>query len=187
MSAQPLLTKIDEWTVDDLASLPEDGRRFEIVDGSLLVTPPPSNQHQSVARRLTRLIEDVATPDFEVLSPGSVQIGRSLRVPDVVVLRRSAVAPGTPIAADPTDVLLAVEVMSPGSRHEDRLSKPAHYAEAGIPHFWRFEPEEPTLHVYRLESPAPTYRHVGSWTGHELVELTEPFPIRLVPGSLLPG
>ena len=51
MSTELFLTKLGAWTLDDLAQLPDDGRRYEIIDGSLLilVSPPPSNYHQGLA------------------------------------------------------------------------------------------------------------------------------------------
>lgn len=52
MSAELLLTKLGAWTLDDLAQLPDDGRRYEIIDGRLLVSPPPSNYHQGLAFEL---------------------------------------------------------------------------------------------------------------------------------------
>jgi Uma2 family endonuclease len=77
-------------------------------------------------------------------------------------------------------VLLAVEVMSPSSVSNDRVSKPAQYAAAGIPHFWRLEPG-PVLCTYALAG--SVYRETGRFTGDVLLE--EPVPLRFDLAALL--
>ena len=62
MSAEILLTKLGLWTLADLDGLPDDGRRYEIIDGSLLVSPPPSNDHQLLAE--TALVRDEQRVDI---------------------------------------------------------------------------------------------------------------------------
>jgi Uma2 family endonuclease len=68
----------------------------------------------------------------------------------------------------PGDLLLAVEVMSPSSVATDRVAKPAQYAAAGIPHFWRLELDGPVLVRYALDG--EVYREVGRDTGVAQVE-----------------
>lgn len=76
--------------------------------------------------------------------------------------------------AQPGEALLAVEVMSPSSVSTDRVTKPAQFAAAGIPHFWRFEPAEQVLWTYRLDG--DVYRETGQFTDE--VDITEPVPLR---------
>jgi Uma2 family endonuclease len=130
------------WTVEDLTGLVEDGRRYEIVDGSLLVTPAPSLGHQGVAQRLATLLDSCCPPGWEAVQAPGLQLRREpttrLLVPDVAVVRGEVLWGGADtVAAD--DVLLTVEVVSPSSEVTDRTTKPALYAAAGIAAYWRVE------------------------------------------------
>lgn len=83
-------------------------------------------------------------------------------------------------------MLLAVEVMSPGSVHEDTVSKPAQYAAAGIVHYWRFDPQDhASLHIYRLLPSLSTYVERDTVTGNQIARVTEPFPVEFAPADLL--
>src|SRR5213592_1398180 len=80
-----------EWTVDELYELPEDGMRHELLDATLLVSPPPGVWHQLAARRLVQAIAAAAPADIEVLEAVGVVVPSGLLVPDVVVARAAAV------------------------------------------------------------------------------------------------
>lgn len=131
------------WHFDDLADLPDDDRRYEVVDGLLVVSPPPSPGHQLVSNRLQRQLLRQCPAEWEVLLEFALPLGTDGRVPDLSVVRsglrvrtmRRAPYPG------PEQVGLVVEVVSPSSRKTDRFAKPGEYAEAGIPMFWRVEPD----------------------------------------------
>lgn len=144
------LLTLDEWD-----ELPEDNaRHYELVEGVLSVTPKPLPAHQKACGRLMWWLDDqlpeglAAYLDIEV----TVKEGfpPSVRAPDVVVTTVDAVAGGqSRISA--SDVLIAVEIMSPGTVRTDRLVKPMEYAEAGIPAYWCIDIEAPvTLTSYRL-------------------------------------
>ena len=92
---------------------------------------------------------------------------RNYREPDLCVCRSAAVEAGRVHASD---LLLAVEVMSPSSRSTDRVAKPAQYAGAGIPHYWRIEPEPRVLATYALDG--DVYRESGRFD--DAVQVTEP-------------
>jgi Uma2 family endonuclease len=64
MSVAPL-HRAGSWSFDDLDQLPHDGCRYEVVDGALLMTPPPTDHHQAVSRRLFRQLDRQATPEWE--------------------------------------------------------------------------------------------------------------------------
>lgn len=143
------------WSVEDLPGLPEDGRRYELVDGGLLVTPPASQQHQELGQALRDLLQACAPHGWrarvEYPLPFSAD---TLRVPDVVVfpwpIPRPRLDARNPLA--PADVALVVEVVSPSTRRTDRFAKPGEYAEAGIGLFWRLETEPAlVLHPFVLE------------------------------------
>ena len=172
----PLQVPFDGWTVDDL---PDDELRYELVDGGLLVTPPPLPRHQEVAQALVRALEAVLPrPWRAVMSQGLYLDRRNYRVPDVLVYDRAASARDR---ITPADVLLAVEVMSPGSVSTDRVTKPAQYAAAGIPHFWRLELDPLLLVVHRLSG--SSYEVVAQLD--DAVALDEPVPVAFRLAELL--
>jgi len=109
----------DPWTTEALYALPEDGMRHELLDGTLLVSPPPSVPHQLAARRLVAALGAAAPPDIEVLEAVGVAVPAGLLVPDVVVARAAAVH-GAQRNLAATDVLAVVEIVSPSSRTQDR-------------------------------------------------------------------
>jgi Uma2 family endonuclease len=84
------------WSFDQLQDLPDDGRRYEVVDGHLVVTPPPSQAHQLVANRLLRELLVACPPDWEVLSEFALPLGSDGRVPDLAVVRRHALVQDRP-------------------------------------------------------------------------------------------
>ena len=181
MSDMTILPVRDEgWTVEDLDLLPEDGLRYELVDGTLRVSPPPPTPHNLTASELLVRLFAVIGPEWRVAAPGSVRLdARNRREPDVLVLRGSAAKlQHTP----PQDVLLAVEVMSPSSVIDDRLVKPSQYARAGIPHYWRLEPAVPVLVTYALVG--DTYRETGRYD--DLVEIDDPVQLSFRLADVLP-
>ena len=143
------------WRFDQLDALPDDGRRYEVVDGLLVVSPPPSFWHQVVSAALLRQLSAQAPPDWHVLFELGLPLGTDGRVPDLsVVSARARSRPGAPLPG-PEHVGLVVEVVSPSSRKTDRFAKPGEYAEAGIPLFWRVETEpDLLLSAYRLGAEA---------------------------------
>lgn len=146
-----LLDPAGPWTFDQLADLPlplGDGRRYEVVDGHLVVTPPPSPAHQAVSNRLQCQIQQVCPAEWEVFVEYPLQLGSDGRVPDLSVVRRQPLGS----LVSPTDFGLVVEVTSPTTRKTDLFAKPGEYAEAGIPLFWRVDLEpELVVHAFRLD------------------------------------
>ena len=149
------LQRPGSWRFDQLDGLPDDGRRYEVVDGLLVVSPPPSAWHQVVAAVLLRQLTDQAPADWRVLFELGLPLGTDGRVPDLsVVSARAPLGPGAPLPGA-EHVGLVVEVVSPSSRKTDRFAKPGEYAEAGIPLFWRVETDAGLLLVaYRLAGQA---------------------------------
>ncbi|WP_130511103.1 Uma2 family endonuclease [Krasilnikovia cinnamomea] len=169
------------WTKPDLHMFPQDGHRYEIVDGSLHVTPPLDDAHEAAVRALVTTLRGAAPPGWWVCARQGIQVGASNLIPDVTVLRpHSSGSTWT----HPADAALVVEVESAPSRRYDRLLKPALYADAGIPRYWRLELDvgEPALHVYVLESSAG-YTHERTVRGVELTVLDAPYPVRVAPSS----
>ncbi|HEY7051602.1 MAG TPA: Uma2 family endonuclease, partial [Mycobacterium sp.] len=142
------------WTVDELYALPEDGMRHELLDGTLLVSPPPSVSHQLGAARLRSLLAAAAPAEVEVLEAVGVAVPAGLLVPDVVVARASAVYAG-PRQLQAGDVLAVAEIVSASSKTADRRWKPEAYAEAGIAVYVRVE----------LDAPPARKWSTMSWSG----------------------
>ena len=174
------------WTVDDLrASDIEDWRRFQIVDGSLVVSPPPAGAHELVSEDVRAAIRVVLPEGLVVVGPIGVAIGRSYLIPDLVVAARDRVRSIEYL--QPEDVLLVVEIVSPGSVTMDRIVKPAKYAAAGIPAYWRVETEPVGLTAYVLPPGSGAYAESGSWGPDGTARLTEPFPVEIDLTSLGPN
>lgn len=108
---------------------------------------------------------------------------RSL-IPDVLAVTSEA-AQRLPSMFAPHEVVLTVEIVSPGSRTLDRFAKPALYAEAGIPFFWRVETEDGiVVCTHRLDPSRERYEETGQFT--TTLDVTEPWPINLSIESIKP-
>src|SRR5258708_4970493 len=139
------------WTGDLLDALPESSERFELIDGALYVTPPHGFEHQSVVGelfvRLANYIRDAAGRSCRaVVSPTDVwrEPRQENRVqPDVYVVRlNDGTRPAYPFHL--RELLLAVEVASPGNPLLDYHVKRAVYAAEGVGEYWIFNLERPS-------------------------------------------
>jgi Uma2 family endonuclease len=183
---QPLADTRRAWTIADLEQLDiEDWRRYEIVDGSLAVSPSPGREHEFVVAALRDTLRRLLPDTWAVLGSLGVELGRSYRIPDILVVHRRAreAQPSGHLRSD--EVLLVVEVVSPGSVTTDRVTKPAQYAAAGIRAFWRVETDPISLSAYVLR--AGTYAEVGTWGLGETARITEPFPVTIEVDRLAAG
>jgi len=138
------------WTYDDLLRMPEpkDGKRYEILDGELVVSPSPTTRHQYVSvqviRALTREIQD-ARRGLVFHAPLDVVLSRTrVVIPDHVAVRadRLAIVQRRGIFGPPD---LITEILSPSNRRYDRNRKRRLYASSGIPEYWILDPDANTL------------------------------------------
>ncbi|WP_433264451.1 Uma2 family endonuclease [Micromonospora vinacea] len=173
-----------EWTTDDLDALPEDGRRRELLDGVLLMSPSP-RKHQIIAGLLMAELHTDCPDDYDVTQGVAVRINRTRSfIPDVLVTT-SVAAAREPSKYEPHEVVLAIEIVSPSTRSIDRVLKPALYAQAGIPFYWRIETEVALEVVtYRIDAVNEVYTETGRWT--KFVDTGEPFPINLPISRITP-
>jgi len=146
MTAVPNLP-LRPLTLQDVTALAEaDGQqhRFELTEGNLIVMPPGTWGHQKISARLHVWL-DRRFGERVGATPGVKTSNDDLngRIPDLVVIKGD-VRPDT-VWMPAESVLLAVEIVSPGSERTDRWLKPVEYAEAGIMHFWRVEPDDIVL------------------------------------------
>ncbi|HEV2088655.1 MAG TPA: Uma2 family endonuclease [Cryptosporangiaceae bacterium] len=180
------------YSLDDLFAMPDDGSRYEVLDGQLIVSPAPSVRHQVVGDRLRTLLAERAPSGVLVVTAAAVRCGDDspAMIPDIVVAQGPLDSVGRQF--DASAVLAVVEVVSPSTRRTDRVTKPAVYAAAGIPTFWRVEldsfrgeadDELPLVLVYRLNG--ETYELVTRLPAGTPGTVSVPYPLRLDPAALL--
>ena len=182
----PLLAEARPFTVDDLDDMPDDGRRYELIDGTLVVSAAPAWLHQRAVMELSFLLRQACPPGFEVLAaPFEVQFGpRTQLQPDVLVTesrhfsRRRLYFPP----------LLAVEVLSDSTQMYDRHTKRRVFERAGTPSFWLVEPSarpaEAKIEAWEMGN-RRRYRRVATVVGDESFETVQPYPVAVRPADLV--
>jgi|SRR5437773_10129716 len=153
-------------TYADYVGLPDDGRRYEILDGELEVSPAPAPRHQRVLLNLLRIVDRhvegrelghvYVAPIDVILAPTTIV------QPDFVFVAAARESIVTERAIEgPPD--LAVEILSPWSDRRDRVAKAALYARHGIRHYWIADPGARALETYEAEG--AEYRLVATHEG----------------------
>jgi len=171
-------------TVADLDLTPDDGCHYELDDGVLVVSPAPVTIHQRVLHRLQVLLEAACPPEFELLPGPGVEISEiQYRIPDLVVVRSASIGLGDMNVTSPPE--LVVEIASPSTASYDRGRKKTVYAQFGIPAYWIVvpDPDEPSLTSYVLTK--DTYAEAGRAVGEQRFTAATPFPVEIVPFSLV--
>lgn len=168
-------------TRDDLDQMPDDGHRYELIDGILIVTPAPSPVHQQVSGNIHLALREHCPTDMQVLyAPVDVVISSETVIqPDLLVARRSDFTerdlPNAPV--------LAIEVLSPSTRGYDLLLKKDRLQRAGCQHYWVVDPDTPAITAWTLHD--GTYVEVASASGDQEFQVAEPYPITLIPSALI--
>ncbi|WP_374457316.1 Uma2 family endonuclease [Nocardioides sp.] len=169
-------------TADDLAAIPDDGHRYELIDGTLIVTPAPSWRHQRAVVRLVRMLLDAAPSEgLEVLAaPFDVRLADdTVLQPDVLVCRVGDLTQRNLPAAP----LLAVEVLSPSTRLVDLNLKRARYEAAGCQSYWVVDPDAPAITAWELRD--GSYVEVAAVAGGEFFPAERPFTTTFAPRDLV--
>lgn len=159
----------------------EDGLRYELIDGSLVVTPAPGQWHQTAVLEVAVLLRG-RCPDTMKVMIAPFDVGMALDTvvqPDVLVARRTDLTDKDL----PTAPLLAVEVLSPSTRGIDLLLKRERYERAGCPSYWVVDPLGPSLTVWERREGA--YGQVATVRGADSADLAEPFPVTVQPAALV--
>jgi Uma2 family endonuclease len=148
-----------EWTVEMVRALPDDGNRYEVIDGELFVTPAPSVPHQRTVRELTLLIapyvRDHGVGEVIFAPADAVVYGpRKFVQPDLFVM---PLLDGTPVRAwsEVGRLILAVEVLSPSTSRVDRGKKLELYRDKGVPEYWIVDTDARTIERWRLRDETP--------------------------------
>jgi Uma2 family endonuclease len=139
------------FTYDDYIALPEDGKRYEIIEGDLSMTPAPSPRHQEVQLRLGSLLLtyldkhplgrvfvspiDLVLSMVDVVQPDLLFVGKT----------RSNIIAEKNIVGIPN---LVVEILSPSSTTRDQKEKLNLYQRYGLPEYWIVDPDSQTVEVY---------------------------------------
>ncbi len=144
------------WTYDDLFALPDDGKRYEIIEGELYEMPSPGSAHALTILKLilaihpliARLGGEVMTAPLDIFF-----IGANPVQPDLLAILPGGSSRIVPRGVEgPPDLI--VEVLSPSNRGHDRLTKRALYARAGVREYWIADPEARTLEIFVLDRDA---------------------------------
>ena len=144
------------FTYQDLLHTPDDGKRYEVLEGDLVVSPAPRTKHQRIVMRLIRLLIaaedaehglalgapcDVVFSEHDVVEPDLLFVAKARK--DIIAVENVQGAPD-----------LAVEVISEGSRKRDVITKRGIYERYGVRFYWLVDPEEETVRVFELKDGA---------------------------------
>ncbi len=170
-----------QWTAAERDELPDDGNRYEVIDGELFVTPAPSRTHQRAVMLLSRLIAkylDRESVGEAIISPADIVFSPRRAVqPDLFVLpfangRRAQ------RFTDVGRLLVAVEVVSPSSGHTDRVDKRRVYGEEPVDEYWIVDLD---ARIFERSTPAESRPEILDLRLEWLPEgATTPFTIDLV-------
>ncbi|MEI2777320.1 MAG: Uma2 family endonuclease [Tetrasphaera sp.] len=168
-------------TRSDLETMPDDGHRYELIDGALLVTPAPVTKHQRAAMRLGVQLHTSCPPGLEVFAaPFDVVLADdTVLQPDLLVARVSDLH----AANLPAPPLLAIEILSPSTRCIDLLLKRARFEAAGCRSYWVIDPDEPSITAWELSD--GTYVEAGRARGQETLTLELPYAVTICPADLV--
>lgn len=182
------------YTIHDLFEIEDELHRYEVLDGMLLVSPGPGFDHQWCGDELRAALKYAAPPGVKVVTAFTVRLHHDTRgfIPDLVVTRPQVKTRGRRFL-EAEDLLCLVEIVSPHNQSSDRILKPATYAAAGIPYYWRVELQDfpdrgndrlPVVLVHALDDGC--YRLVERLPAGLVGRLTRPFPVEFDPARLLP-
>ena len=156
---------VKQWTLEEVHSLPDDGNKYELVRGELFVTPPPTDPHETIGARLTRLLDPYVESQRlgYVFHPRSVMRFEGSEVePDLMVR-----APHTKADASWDDApvpILIVEILSPSTRRRDQVQKRGLYMDAGVAEYWMGDGERRTITAVRPGQGDVVAREVLVWS-----------------------
>ncbi|TWS23682.1 Uma2 family endonuclease [Tsukamurella sputi] len=172
--------RVDLMSLDDWRALGEDtAGRSELQEGVLIVSPSPVPRHQKAGFRLGVALHPQVPDGVEIVPDVDVIVASgfppTVRRPDLVIVTAST---ETDIVA--ADVVLVVEILSPGTRRQDLVTKRSEYADAGIPHYWIVDLDAgPSIEALTLRD--------GSYEGPICTsefDVTAPFHLTIDPTAL---
>lgn len=166
------LTQIKEQqvTYEVYAAMPDDGKRYEIVDGNMeMMSPSPTATHQAVSRELEFKLMQSCQSDYMIYhAPLDVILSETdVLQPDILMIHRSRQHIVTDRGVEgPPD--LVVEILSPSSRKRDKVIKMRTYAKYGVQEYWIVDADTRTLEQYQLVG-GEYYELCNLFDGDEIV------------------
>ncbi|MGH8876031.1 MAG: Uma2 family endonuclease [Stackebrandtia sp.] len=181
LSYDSMYPRQGDWTTDDLYALPEDGVRRELVDGVMIRMAGCGRVHQKIAMRLGTALDDCCPPDLDVVQAVDV---KNSRCPDLLVVSANTID-GNPSHYKYSDVVLAVEIVSPSTQSQDRFAKPIQYAQAGISYYWRID-LEPRIVVNTFTRDDTLGGYVLDYEFTSRINLEKPWAIKIPFNQFVP-
>jgi Uma2 family endonuclease len=170
------------FTVAELDRMPADGRRYELLDGVLVVSPRPTTIHQVVAGRLYGALSSGCPEDLCVVPEPAVMLGPQTEFdPDLVVVRMDQIG-GAKFTEPP---LLVIEIRSPSTALIDLNRKKAAYERFGVPSYWILNPDPPRPGLTVFELQDGHYAAVAKTSAPFVAD--RPFTVSIVPADLTRG
>jgi len=168
---QPGWPQQGQWAYADYLRLPDDGKRYEIIEGVLYVANAPSVEHQFVVMKISGQVDSFVSQHrlgMVLTAPIEVHLSGTTRPvqPDILFIRtENQPSPGTQFFDGVPD--LTVEVISPSSIRLDRTVKFDAYERAGVAEYWIVDPKARLVEVYTLAR--GEYALLGQYTGDEII------------------
>jgi Uma2 family endonuclease len=170
------------FTVDDLDRMPDDGHRYELIDGVLVVSPAPSVAHQVALTELLVTLHGSCPAHLYVLPGPGVRMSHITElIPDLIVCKTADLG-GHRITKPP---LLAVEIRSPSTALFDLNTKKAVYERFGVESYWIVVPDRDKPRLIAFELRAGRYEPVADIAGDEAFCAERPFAVGLSPARLV--
>lgn len=159
-----MAVSVPRYTVDDLERFPDDGNRYELLDGVLLVTPGPRQAHQRIAQEIAaRLWSAVKLPGYgNVVGPGVISLPPGTQLQPDILVYAARFGPMVEWARI-TEHWLAIEVLSRSSRVYDREFKRDAYFALGVPQVWLVDLADRSVEVWRARDMPEVVRDVIRW------------------------
>jgi Uma2 family endonuclease len=170
------------FTVAELDRLPDDGHRYELIDGVLVVSPRPTTIHQLVATRLVPILDKACPQELCVVAEPALLVDPMTELaPDLVVVPLDEVGEAK-LTAPP---LLVVEVRSPSTALIDLNRKKTAYEKFGVPSYWIVDPEpaRPEITVFELRDGS----YVRETQTTQPLTVARPYPVTITPADLTKG
>jgi len=172
------------FTVAELDRMPDDGHRYELLDGVLVVSPRPTPAHQVVAFTLASILDRAPPPEWQVVPEPAVMVSHDTEfAADIVVVARDQLS-GTKITRPPN---LAVKVRSPSTALIDLNLKKAAYERFGVPSYWVVIPDQSRPELIAFELCDGRYEEAARVSGDKVFATHRPFGVEVAPARLVAG
>ncbi len=160
------------WTYEDYLSLPDDGKRYEIIEGRLYMSNAPSFEHQSVVLEIATAFQNLARArqlGQVIVAPFEVHLSVTSRPvqPDILFVKATRWPKG-PVKFFEGAPDLIVEVLSPSTMRLDRYIKFEVYEKIGVPEYWIVDPVAKTVEVYTRKD--REYELFGQFLNGDMVQ-----------------